>query len=250
MDNAIGGFDHALIGVNDLEAAKLAYERLGFTACPRGRHIGWGTANYCIMFEDDYLELLGIVDASQFTNNLDVFLKENGEGLLGMAFAGPDADKTYQVLKDLGAQPPKDLSRLLELPEGTVEPRFKLVHVPAEATPGLRGFFCQHLTPEMMRRPEWLIHANGSTGLASATIGVSEIDSAATSYARIFGETGPVLHLVDTAEPGLLEIAIRSANLSATEQYLKEVGVSVSVDRDGLVVDPEEACGAVLRFVS
>src|SRR3546814_8233762 len=66
----IRGIDHVLVGVRDLEAARETYARLGLTVSPRGRHIGWGTANYCIMFPGDYIELLGIVDATQFTNNL------------------------------------------------------------------------------------------------------------------------------------------------------------------------------------
>src|SRR3546814_2361463 len=79
----IRGIDHVLVGVRDLEAARETYARLGFTVSPRGRHIGWGTANYCIMFPGDYVELLGIVDATQFTNNLNRFL-ESREGLLGI----------------------------------------------------------------------------------------------------------------------------------------------------------------------
>ncbi len=75
MNGAITGLDHALVGVRDLEAARAAYARLGFTLTPRGSHIGWGTANYCIMFARDYVELLGIVDWSRFTNNLDRFLE-------------------------------------------------------------------------------------------------------------------------------------------------------------------------------
>jgi len=47
--------------------------------------IGWGTGNYCIMLEQGYIELLGILDPTQFTNNLDQFLAER-EGLLGLAF--------------------------------------------------------------------------------------------------------------------------------------------------------------------
>ncbi len=53
-----------------------AWETLGFTLTPRGRHIGWGTGNYCIMLESGYIELLGVVDPSQFLNNLDGFLKK------------------------------------------------------------------------------------------------------------------------------------------------------------------------------
>ena len=89
--SAITGIDHALIGVRDLEKARAAYARLGFTPCPRGSHIGWGTANYCLMFRDDYVEILGIVDPSQFSNNLDTFLTKR-EGLMGLAWATRDGD--------------------------------------------------------------------------------------------------------------------------------------------------------------
>ena len=84
MARQIAGIDHAIVGVRDLEQARASYQRLGFQLTPRGRHVGWGTANYCVMFEGDYLELLGIVDPGQFTNQLDRFLAER-EGLLALA---------------------------------------------------------------------------------------------------------------------------------------------------------------------
>ena len=45
----ITGIDHTLVGVRDLEAARATWTRLGFSVTPRGRHIGWGTGNYCVM---------------------------------------------------------------------------------------------------------------------------------------------------------------------------------------------------------
>ena len=57
MSGPITGIDHALVGVRDLEAARRAYRHLGFMVSPRGRHIGWGTANYCVMLPDSYIEL-------------------------------------------------------------------------------------------------------------------------------------------------------------------------------------------------
>ncbi len=241
-------FDHALIGVADLEAARVAYERLGFTTCPRGKHIGWGTANYCIMFPDDYLELLGIVDASQFTNNLDSFLAGHGEGLLGMCFASDDIDALGQRLR----VKPTDLKRLLELPDGTVEPRFRLLHPPAGAMPGLNGFFCRHLTPELMRRPDWLVHANGATGIASATIAVQDVAAAAESYGRIFGELNEnSLRIVQSdAAEGLIELAVRVADADAAALCLRRNGVSFQEAAAGLSIAPSEACGASLRFVA
>ena len=82
MNPIVKAFDHVLVGVASLEAARRNWQRLGFTACPRGRHIGWGTANYCLMFPENYIELIGIVDPEQFTNSLDRFLAERGEGVL------------------------------------------------------------------------------------------------------------------------------------------------------------------------
>ena len=109
----IAGIDHAIIGVRDLEKAKAAYEKLGFRATPRGRHVGWGTANYCLMFERDYLEILGIVDPNAFTNNLDSFL-ETREGLLSIVLRTSDATATRTAWADAGLKPAdvKDLSRL------------------------------------------------------------------------------------------------------------------------------------------
>ena len=182
------GIDHTLVGVRDLEAARETWQRLGFTVTPRGRHIGWGTANYCIMFEQGYIELLGIVDASLFTNNLDKFL-ETREGLMGLAFASDDPEATKARLLAAGLHPdgPKDLKRLLELPEGTVVPEFRLLYLPKEETPDLSAFVCCHLTPELVRRPGWTRHPNGASGLAEITIIVEEPQRSAQGYAPYFG---------------------------------------------------------------
>ena len=81
----IAGIDHTLVGVKDLEAARQLWQTLGFTVTPRGRHIGWGTGNYCIMFESGYIELLGVVQPTEFMNGLDVFLKCR-EGMIALGF--------------------------------------------------------------------------------------------------------------------------------------------------------------------
>ena len=50
MDSGLAGIDHVVIAVRDLDRARIGWTRLGFTLTPRGRHLGQGTANYCIMF--------------------------------------------------------------------------------------------------------------------------------------------------------------------------------------------------------
>lgn len=184
----IRGIDHVLVGVRDLEAARETYARLGFTVSPRGRHIGWGTANYCIMFAHDYIELLGIVDPTQFTNNLNRFL-ESREGLLGIAFASDDVALAGRALRRAGVAPgeERDLKRILEDPDGEVWPRFKLLHMPPEATPGTSAFICQHLTPELVWRREWCRHDNGALGLIAMTSVVKDPSALAIPYAELFG---------------------------------------------------------------
>ena len=113
MDNGIAGIDHVIVGVRDLERARSGWSRLGFTLSPRGRHIGQGTANYCIMFPSDYVELLGLVDADDFVQRLDDFLARR-EGLMAAAFAPAGAPEDVRAaLLGYGLHPsePRPLGR-------------------------------------------------------------------------------------------------------------------------------------------
>ena len=267
----ISGLDHVLVAVADLEAARQTFQRLGFTVTPRGRHIGWGTGNYCIMFPGNYIELLGIVDPAQFTNNLDQRLAERGEGLLGLALATNDADAAHQKLTASGiaAEAPKDLSRLLELPDGTVEPRFKLVHLPPEATAGVSAFVCHHLTRDMVWQAPWLTHPNGATGITEVRVLHDSPQAAARTWATLSGEAaieetrdratvrhGGFAITFETAArvemlgtpAGPWAMTVRVRDLTLTSRTLAEGGIEVR-DDDGLLrVAPEAACGVSLTF--
>lgn len=274
------GLDHVLIGVRDLEAARRAYRALGFVCTPRGRHIGWGTANYCIMFAHDYIELLGIVDASRFTNNLDVFLARR-EGLMGVAFATRDAEASRAAFlaRGVAAEPPRALARDFELPEGTVQPRFRLVHIDAEATPALPAFVCEHLTPEFMRRPEWLDHPNGARGILAVTTVVEDPPALAPAYARAFG-AGAVtltdavltLHLGGVAftfanaddfdllfdgvgadapapAPYIAALTLAVDDIARAAAVLDRAGIAAeAASGQSLIVAPERAAGVVMEF--
>lgn len=186
---AVAGFDHAVIGVRDLETARAAWRRLGFVVTPRGRHVGWGTANYCMMFGATYAELLGIVEPAEPVNGLDTRLATAGEGLLSLSLATADADAAHRdwVASGLPLAPPESLGRKLELPEGAVMPRFRLLHLPKETIPGLGLFLTQHLTPELIRRPDWLAHPNGVLDLQSVTVLADDPPALLPLCARLFG---------------------------------------------------------------
>jgi len=269
--NAIAGIDHTIVGVRDLERARLAYRRLGFTVTPRGKHIGWGTANYCIMFQHDYIELLGIVDAAQFTNDLDKFLAAR-EGLLGLAFRTPDNHAVARELEALGisVDGPKDLKRLLELPEGTVEPAFKLLFPSKEATPGLSAFVVQHLTPHLIRQNSWLQHQNGAVGIASVTVAADEPMRYAAAYKEIFGATSvtvtpgtvtvatggarlifsrdTMFRLAGVPAPHVASMSVLVPSLYAVSRLLTAAGIVFERVGNDIVVPPDEAHGLYMVF--
>jgi len=281
MGNGIAGIDHIIVGVRDLEHARMVWTRLGFTLSPRGRHIGQGTTNYCIMFASDYIELLGIVDPNDFVQRLDAFLARR-EGVMAAAF-GPDLPpeelRAALLRRQLHPSEPRALGRQLELPEGTVVPRFSLISLPSEETPGLDSFICAHLTPELMRRPEWLDHPNGAVGLESIHVLVENTAMLLEAYDRLFGipqvtttdavvcvhvghhrillstpddflTMHPTLRLdPDFPLPGIVSVELGVAGVEHTADYLTQWQIAWDEMPDGsLVVPTSEANGAILFF--
>ncbi|MDF1736129.1 MAG: VOC family protein [Minwuia sp.] len=269
------GIDHLVHAVDDLEGCADDFRRLGFTLTPRGRHRGMATGNYCIMFDDDYIELMGIIAPDLPDRGLRDRMAAQGEGLDRCAFAVDDVDAAFATLRDAGFQVngPIELRRPLELPEGEVEPRFRLIRFDGNETRLLNGFICYHDTPEITRRPAWLTHANGVTrilGLVAVAAGPAAIGS---DWARLLGgdivnetdsgvamQIGPhVVEIVrrDTVSavlPGLSTddvpaidrmIAMRLAvsDIAATRDVLTGNGVVYSDQADGSVFVPPDVTG-------
>ncbi len=283
MPHDIHGIDHTIIGVENLEVARAQYQKLGFTLTPRGSHIGWGTANYCIMLDEDYIELLGIVDPSIETNGLDEALADQGEGLLGLALATQNPEETRRSLEVAGLNPSEllDLKRKLELPEGDVLPKFKIVRVTAGGLNEKQLFIVHHQTPELLRRSEWESHANGAKQITSVAFVVDDPESLADYYRTFCGalnvtltddtltvRTGKAtlvfikerdLELLypglDFAEdlapsPSLFAMSVGVSDLKDTEAYLRKAAVPVrSIANGSLRVNPEHCCGTLIEFV-
>ena len=282
MQRAITGLDHLIIGVADLEAARGQWARLGFNSTPRGRHVGWATANYCIMFANDYVELLGIVDPKGFTNGLDRLLEDQGEGLLGVVLHTSDAEATAAAWQAAGLASAEagSLMRLLESETPPVELRFANVMLEAGERAGLNLFACTHLTPAPMRRPAWLRHPNGAQRIAGLTVIADDVEPMAAFAEKIVGsaavtrtdrvraiQTGsapvmlatpddaallhPGFDLPETApEPILAVMEIAVGDTAVTARFLTQQNVPHERESDGAVlVAPEHANGVRLAFV-
>jgi hypothetical protein len=280
LDRHLDGLDHLIIGVRDLGAARERYARLGFNTTPRGLHQGWGTANHCVMLEDDYLELLGIVDPAGFTNNLDRLLEER-EGLLGIALGSRDAEGTHEAWARAGLAPaaPRDLGRLLEAEEGPLDLRFRNVMLGTDATAGVSLFASEHLTPGLLRRPAWLVHPNGARRIRSCTIVADDPGPVADAMAKVFGSaaitatdnviaahTGrgvilvappedadlmhPAAAVPATApEPRLHVLTVEVADPARAASFLALQGIVFHRTSEGALVPPDQAHGVALDLV-
>ncbi|WP_341915105.1 VOC family protein [Ferrovibrio terrae] len=282
MAHRITGLDHTVLATTDLEAARETYRRLGFTITPRGRHIGWATGNYCIMFPRTYHELLGIAEPGGYTAGLEDTLRLKGEGVHKVVLGIDDAATAVAELKASGLNPsaPQDLKRELELPEGTVLPAFSLVHLPPEATPQLSMFLCQHLTPELLRKPEWLVHPNGAEQISTVIVVTDNPVALELAYEKLVGagntvRTDRMLAVrsggetilfvtpddLDTLFPDLAHpsrpapyvagLRFRVHNTEAAAAYFRAAGVEHARSLDGTVLVPASAAhGCFLEFSS
>jgi hypothetical protein len=159
------GVDHAVVVVNDLDGAAQNWKRLGFTVSPRGTHSAkMGTGNYTIMLGEDYLELLGVLDATEHNAPTRAFLTRTGGGIERVAFTTPDAAKGAEEIRMRGYPPigPTDFERPVTLPDGRQSAaKFATFQWPIDQAPGgVRLFACQHKTRDTVWIPELQQHAN------------------------------------------------------------------------------------------
>jgi hypothetical protein len=181
--------DHIVINVQrGMDEAEATFAALGFHLTPRGFHT-LGSMNALAMFGTDYLELLGFPADGEIARPE---LASAPLGLNGLVFKSSDVDETFAHLKAVGVagDPPKSFSRPVTLANGeTHDAKFRTVAVQAEAFPAARFYFCEHLTPDMVWRPEWQSHANGATRFTDMTVVSADAAATADLIARIIGST-------------------------------------------------------------
>ncbi len=186
------GLDHVVVAVRDLDAAEAAWQRLGFTVSPRGTHSAHlGSGNHTIVFGDDYIELLGILNETEHNQPTVAFLKGR-EGIERAAFTTDDAAAGVTELKarGLAGGGPLSFSRPVDLPDGTKgEAAFNIFTWPLDEAPGgLRIFACQHLTRETVWIPELQRHANGAQRLSRVEIVARSPKEAAAQLSRLIDQ--------------------------------------------------------------
>ncbi|WP_291845793.1 VOC family protein [Bradyrhizobium sp.] len=280
LKNVIG-IDHAVVMVKDLDKAADNYRRLGFTVSPRGTHSAhMGSGNYTIMFDPDYMELLGVLAPTEHNAPARAFLATNGEGIERIAFTAVDSADGAEEIRARGFPPigPTDFERPVNMPDGTVSAaKFRTFQWPvAEAPSGVRIFACQHKTRETVWIPELMKHANGARRLKQVLMVAPDPAKEAAHLSRLIdreprrepdgavavpsggdradfvfltrdqlGKRYPGVPLTGLPERAGAGLVI-AADLAAAEKALGTVGIRSA---GGVVVPPGGANGTLLAFV-
>ena len=166
----------------DMDRAAALMSQLGFTVTPRGYH-SLGSINHLMVFEGHYLELVGLPIGTEVLRR-DVL--ESPLGLNGLVFQTKEVDAIIRQLRDGGLTmlDPQDFSRpaIIDGVEQLV--RLRTTRTTPELFPAGRVYYCQHYTPELVWRREWMSHANGCSGLSELVVVTTAIEIDASRYAK------------------------------------------------------------------
>jgi len=176
--------DHLVVNTRfATDDAAATFAALGFTLTPRGHH-SLGSINHLIVFAEAYLELIGLPLG---TDKLRQEILDSPVGIDGLVLGSDDPELTHGKLTQQGfaVQPVQRFSRPLLIDGVEQQARFATVRLePGQLAAG-RVYFCQHLTPQFVWRPEWISHDNGVTALTRLTIVSATPEQARRDYARL-----------------------------------------------------------------
>jgi hypothetical protein len=190
--------DHVGFMVRDLDRGALLWRKLGFQLSPRSPQMGktpgaamapWATSNHCVMFEQGYLELIGITSPENF-NPWPHFI-DRFEGAHIAALRCGDAVDTYAALRTRidGFDPPLQRRRMVEHDGAEQAFEFRNIFSQDDCFPEGRFILIEHQTPDVIWRPEFMSHSNGAVSLAALMFCSQVPDPTVDRLARMTGET-------------------------------------------------------------
>ena len=222
------------------------------------------------MLRRGYVELIGITDPryeGRMRADLELY-----EGLHLVAFGTSDAMAAAQGVRAAGfhAADPRIMERPIEDDGKEKLARFEIVDFPADTLSGSRLFAIRHATPDLLWKPELMIHPNGAERLEAVVIAAEDPAKMAVRLGRLLS-IAPLkdtlslaagrLRIVDgawiaahvpgqsPALPFIAGLTLGVRDLDATADWLTTSGVGFERFPGGLRVAPSEGCGAFIEFV-
>jgi hypothetical protein len=199
MSNVTFGIDHPVVTVRNLEIVREQYRRLGFSPNPVGFH-PWGTTLSLLMFQDNFIELISVNDASKFgTNsvggfcygrNVGKFLdRVEGLGLVALHSKDARSDHAALVKRGLASQGLIDFRREMKKPDGS--PDVAIVSLGLflnQEQRDVSNFICHQHRPELIWVPDWQQHQNGVNAVTAVTYLAERPMDLASRYIAFYGD--------------------------------------------------------------
>ena len=213
MPNQTLGIDHPVVTVRDHAAVLDQYRAIGFSPSPVSYH-PWGTVLSLMMFRDNFIEVIGVADASKFgTNSVNGFcygrnvgaFLDRAEGLSLVALHSKDADGDHARLtgRGLKSQGRIDFRRAMTKADGT--PDVAVVSLGLflnEAQRDVSHFICHQHRPELIWVPEWQNHPNGVHAITSVTYLAAQPRDLLPRFEALYGKARPSRETALTVDTG------------------------------------------------
>lgn len=277
------GFDHVGYYSENLSEAAARFSAMGFTVAPPSRFVEQPFATCAIVIGDAYISLSSVLDWDTAPDWMKLGM---GRGLQAFVLRGhdlpaifkrigPDGNGTLQLDGEV-----QTIGRRVVVEGREDLARFRVLRLKRRSLPGLsRCNYCEHLTPELLWRPELLQHANGALAIHTITAVHENPASTLDFYRELFGQAeitaggdlladcrSTRLRLVTPArlkqvwpeiapdfvpgEPLLAGVTLATSDLAAARRVLQDAGIAgFATPSGGVAVPAADAYGAVVEFV-
>jgi hypothetical protein len=273
--------DHTAHFVGDLDVAKAALQRLGFSPSavnlqnnlgPDGVSRPSGTSNRLVRFRRGFLEFLSATHDAPLADQLRL-AHDRYEGLHLLAFSNGDLESQRARLIEAGfsMQPMVHMRRRAQEYGVDGEVAWSVLRTePGVMAEGRIQFVLPH-TPEMTWPPGSTDHPNCADALTGAIVCVADIEEATARYARFLSrevsenrfnlDRGKILFvdpktaqalspgLTPPVTPFIAAVSVATPDINETARVLAANGVACIAQDDGVLwIGPEDALGAYLAF--
>jgi len=209
--------DHLIIAVEDLEKATHNYQLImGTPPVWTGMHKSLGTSNALFNFQNTYLELLSPTGEGLGADLINHYLKNTGEGLIGMVFATKDINGVYQSLQNHGFPlgEPTD-------GEGTNSAdqklrKWKNLFLPPDLTRGIFSFVIEH-TEGDLPQPE-SIEPSSPHKLDHVVINTNDADGFIKIYKDTFNIRLALDKVIEHWQKRMLFFRLNQTTIEVIEQ--------------------------------
>lgn len=167
-------FDHAGFIVENLDASSSLMGRLGFTQTLRADHtrtdaqgakVSAGSSQRCIMLQRGYIELMQITDPTQGHQLALASTERYGLHLLGLGTEDAIACRAARVRSGVDVSDVLYWSRPIKEADLDGVAQFAYFGSAWQPQDPSYVFWVEHRTPELLRSPALVRHANGAIGL-------------------------------------------------------------------------------------